>query len=188
MIFGPLLALPLFLHIQFPDTFPLLREHVSVWVILVLFCFFACTDWLDGVIARRFSLVTRFGAFLDPLADKIFIWPILFVFWKGILWPLLLVLFAIDIISTIERIANYKKEHKEMSASRLGKWKTFLLYTATFFFLWALSIAWEIGRVSEDTVIQLIKVGNMLLFFAFLCSVISMASKLHKRQIKKEAL
>lgn len=34
---------------------------------------FAFTDWLDGYIARNYNQMTKLGAFLDPLADKIFI-------------------------------------------------------------------------------------------------------------------
>ncbi|MBV9508627.1 MAG: CDP-diacylglycerol--glycerol-3-phosphate 3-phosphatidyltransferase [Acidobacteriia bacterium] len=37
---------------------------------LVLFAGAALTDGLDGLIARRFGLTTRFGAYLDPIADK----------------------------------------------------------------------------------------------------------------------
>ncbi|NIP72037.1 MAG: CDP-diacylglycerol--glycerol-3-phosphate 3-phosphatidyltransferase, partial [Gammaproteobacteria bacterium] len=38
-----------------------------------LFVLAALTDWLDGFIARRFGLTSRFGAFLDPVADKLMV-------------------------------------------------------------------------------------------------------------------
>lgn len=41
------------------------------WLAFVLGWVFAATDVLDGVLARRFDWVSRSGAFLDPLADKI---------------------------------------------------------------------------------------------------------------------
>ncbi|MDW3178496.1 MAG: CDP-diacylglycerol--glycerol-3-phosphate 3-phosphatidyltransferase [Acidimicrobiia bacterium] len=41
------------------------------WAAFILGWIFAATDLLDGEIARRFNLVSRSGAFLDPLADKI---------------------------------------------------------------------------------------------------------------------
>jgi CDP-diacylglycerol--glycerol-3-phosphate 3-phosphatidyltransferase len=39
----------------------------------VMFIVFAWTDWLDGYLARRLNQTSAFGAFLDPVADKIFV-------------------------------------------------------------------------------------------------------------------
>ena len=38
---------------------------------LIVFVLAACTDWLDGYLARRLNQVTTFGKLIDPLADKI---------------------------------------------------------------------------------------------------------------------
>jgi len=48
-------------------------------VATVLFVLFAATDWLDGWLARRLNQTSAFGAFLDPVADKILICATLLV-------------------------------------------------------------------------------------------------------------
>ena len=42
-------------------------------VCAVIFVFAAVTDWFDGFLARRWKQTTRFGAFLDPVADKVMV-------------------------------------------------------------------------------------------------------------------
>lgn len=42
-------------------------------VCALIFVFAAITDWFDGYLARRWKQTTRFGAFLDPVADKVMV-------------------------------------------------------------------------------------------------------------------
>ena len=49
----------------------ILPEPVNRYVGVIIFCVASFTDYLDGHIARKYNLVTNFGKFMDPLADKL---------------------------------------------------------------------------------------------------------------------
>jgi cardiolipin synthase len=46
-----------------------LRDSIAAWVFIVA----AITDWVDGWLARRWNQTSSFGAFLDPVADKLMV-------------------------------------------------------------------------------------------------------------------
>ena len=62
-------AIPVFLLIL------VLGGHSQAWQIVaaILFAVAAATDWLDGYLARKWNIVSNFGKFADPLADKMLV-------------------------------------------------------------------------------------------------------------------
>jgi cardiolipin synthase (CMP-forming) len=64
-----IVAIPLIVGVFF---LPLSQEHRN-WIATGMFIVFAWTDWLDGYLARKLNQASAFGAFLDPVADKILV-------------------------------------------------------------------------------------------------------------------
>jgi CDP-diacylglycerol--glycerol-3-phosphate 3-phosphatidyltransferase len=67
-----IVLIPVFVGIYYvPDQWlsPLLKN----WVGMSVFALGAITDWLDGYLARRWGEASAFGAFLDPVADKLMV-------------------------------------------------------------------------------------------------------------------
>ncbi len=75
-----MIMIPFFLFfLVFPDVFPTESSFVISRIIAaVLFALTAFTDMLDGKIARKYNLVTDFGKFMDPLADKLMVFGAMF--------------------------------------------------------------------------------------------------------------
>jgi len=94
------------------------------WIILAMF-----SDYLDGWFARSYHEVSRFGKFLDPMADKIVVFGVLF-FAKPISQaiPGWFVAFVVLRELLIFGLGYYvsKDSKRDMQANRTGKWSIFL--------------------------------------------------------------
>lgn len=69
MTWTRIVAIPLIVGVFYLDLPAGERNLIAT----VMFIVFAATDWLDGFLARRLNQTSSFGAFLDPVADKILV-------------------------------------------------------------------------------------------------------------------
>ena len=99
-------------------------EYVD-YIALAIFIIASLTDLLDGKIARKYNLVTNFGKFMDPLADKLLVSAamIALVDLKRIpAWIVIIIISREFIISGFRLIAS--DNHVVIAASYWGKFKT----------------------------------------------------------------
>ena len=94
-------------------------------IILIIFLAASFTDYLDGHIARRRNIVTNFGKFLDPIADKLLVLAALVMLVEaGIIpgWIPIIIAAREFMVSAIRMLVA--TEGKVIAASKLGKIKT----------------------------------------------------------------
>ena len=106
-------------------SFLLLNTPVFRILAIVLFILACLTDWLDGHIARKQGIVTVFGKFLDPVADKLLVLSTMITL-SGLgqlpAWVCVLVLFRELMVDGLRMIAVQKGV--VIAAGKLGKIKT----------------------------------------------------------------
>ena len=95
----------------------------------VVFVLAALTDWLDGYLARRLQLVSKLGAFLDPVADKLMVATALVVLVQGDPTMLMAVAAAVIIgreiaISGLREWMAELGSRTTVAVSEIGKFKT----------------------------------------------------------------
>ncbi len=98
----------------------------TFWVMDLIFIIASITDKLDGTIARKYNLVTNFGKFLDPIADKILVAAALIMLvelGKIPAWIPIIVIFREFAVSGFRLIA-VEQGGKVIAASIWGKLKT----------------------------------------------------------------
>ena len=101
-------------------------EHRYLYA-LILFIIASITDMLDGKIARKYNMITSFGKFLDPLADKILVAAALVCFvelkWTSA-WVVCIILAREFVVSGVRLVAAGSDKKVVIPAGWLGKIKT----------------------------------------------------------------
>ncbi len=118
-----ILLIPVFVLLFY---LPFRGSHV---VAAIIFTFAAMTDWLDGYLARSLDQVSRFGSFLDPVADKLIVVTALILLVGDHALPYLAVPAAIIIgreimVSALREWMAELGKRARIAVSRLGKIKT----------------------------------------------------------------
>ena len=122
IILVPIMVIIPYLNIQ-EEIFEIPIEYL---IIDLIFIIASITDKLDGSIARKKNLVTTFGKFLDPIADKILVLAALIILvslGKVPAWIPIIVLFREFIVSGYRLVAS-TNGGEVIAASKWGKLKT----------------------------------------------------------------
>jgi len=107
---------------------PSLGGGANKYIALALFCVASFTDYLDGHLARKHNLVTNFGKFMDPLADKLLVCSALICLCSKTMderleaWIVLVIIAREFIISGFRLVAS--DNGIVIAASYWGKFKT----------------------------------------------------------------
>ncbi|MBK5933021.1 CDP-diacylglycerol--glycerol-3-phosphate 3-phosphatidyltransferase [Rhodovulum imhoffii] len=103
------------------------RPEADLWA-LVLFAGASVTDWLDGYLARKWNQTSRFGAMLDPIADKAMVviaLGTLMALWGANAWlmvPATAILFREVFVSGLREFLG--TQAGLLKVTKLAKWKT----------------------------------------------------------------
>jgi len=104
------------------------------YIALAIFCAASFTDFLDGYLARRDNLVTNFGKFMDPLADKLLVCSALICLIPKLpTWVVLIIIAREFIISGFRLVAS--DNGIVIAASYWGKFKTVSHMTMVIMFI-----------------------------------------------------
>lgn len=127
------------------------------WIVMAMF-----SDYLDGWFARSYHEVSRFGKFLDPIADKIVIFGVLF-FAKPVAeavpgWFVAFIIIRELLIFGLGYLVS-KDSKRDMQANRTGKWSIFL--TSITFIL----IIFQLDPWAGYLLYTTVTIGSFSLFF-----------------------
>lgn len=150
------------------------------WVAFGLFVVASLTDLLDGHIARKYNLITNFGKFMDPLADKLLVSAALICLTElGFIpaWMTIVIISREFIISGFRLIAAEKGV--VIAAGWLGKWKTAVTMIMLAMMLLAVN---GIGFPATGVYDAYMLITEVLLWIAVVLTVVSLVDYLIKNK------
>jgi CDP-diacylglycerol--glycerol-3-phosphate 3-phosphatidyltransferase len=160
----PVMVVVYFSH-EFVPAIPLRFANVGSATIFILA---AVTDWLDGWIARRFGMSSAFGAFLDPVADKLMVAVTLFLLVQSHATPLLAITAAVIVgreisISALREWMAEIGQRATVRVAMIGKIKTAMQIVAIVVLL--------LEHNKEAELLRYWRVGEALLIIAAVLTI-----------------
>ena len=134
-----------------------------------IFALAAATDWADGFLARRLSQVSTFGAFLDPVADKLMVAVALVLLLQRdpTLWlaiPAAIIISREIVVSALRELMAELGQRTTVAVATLGKIKTASQMTALLLMLYR----HDLGSI------PVYRIGTVLLYLATVLTIWSM--------------
>ncbi|MGM0396259.1 MAG: CDP-diacylglycerol--glycerol-3-phosphate 3-phosphatidyltransferase [Bacillota bacterium] len=154
-----IILIPVYLIVFFSDM------DNKVFVLGMIFMIAGISDVLDGYIARRFNLVSKFGSALDPFADKMMSFTVLVTFTLIGLIPvwILVPMIIKELVMIAGGILLYLKHGKAViPANKYGKIATFSLYAAV------LSIVFNMNMTLSILLLIITVSLNLVAFYNYL--------------------
>jgi CDP-diacylglycerol--glycerol-3-phosphate 3-phosphatidyltransferase/cardiolipin synthase len=172
-----ILLIPVFVGVFYLPTESHSLGVISAhWVNLTataIFAIAAITDWLDGYLARRLNQTSSFGAFLDPVADKLMVAAALIVLVEfervGAIVALIIIGREIAISALREWMAG-EGHSSSVGVAMIGKVKTAVQMVAILFLLYWDKLDWAVLGIVETKII-----GHVLIDIAAFLTLLSMA-------------
>ncbi len=148
----------------------------SYLIALIVFAVASFTDFLDGSIARKYNMVTDFGKFMDPLADKLLTTvALIYLCLNGMCHEVVIciVLAREFAVSGIRLIAAANPAgSKVIAAGMMGKMKTVLQMVASMLGLLAMALM-PLGAIADSTYMLMANITNILMWIMAVLTVVS---------------
>ena len=172
-----ILLIPVFVGaFYWPENLHKLSAMPSHWVNVFatsVFAIAAITDWLDGYLARRLNQTSSFGAFLDPVADKLMVAAALIVLVEfgrvGAIVSLIIIGREIAISALREWMAG-EGQRSSVGVAMIGKVKTFVQMAAILLLLY-----WDDLDLGPLGTFPTKDWGHVLIVVAAILTLLSMA-------------
>ena len=161
------ILIPFFVFFLLSPYFPAYGNYIAVAIFIVA----SLTDMLDGKIARKYNLVTNFGKFMDPLADKLLVCSAMICLIeldRLAAWIVIVIIAREFIISGFRLVAS--DNGVVIAASYWGKFKT------TFQMLMVIVLILDIQMPSFQIL------GTVLTYVALILTVVSLIDYIVKNK------